>query len=96
MSADSDSNDGEQVATIGGDAEAQLPEVTAPIIVNLGKKKRRAIKRLKRGKGRAMDEVMDVMEQVQASLGAGDGAQKTLVPVVVLYSRKRRRRKGLW
>jgi hypothetical protein len=65
-------------------------EVTAPIIVSLGKKKRKVIKRLKRGKGRAMDEVMDVVEQVQANLGA-QAEGKILVPVVVIYRQKPRR-----
>ena len=69
------------------------PEVTAPIIVSLGKKKRRAIKRLKRGKGPAMEEVMDVLDQVQANLGP-QAEGKILVPVVVLYKQKQRRLRG--
>ncbi len=70
-------------------------EVTAPIIVNLGKKKRKAIKRLKRGKGAAMDEVMDVIDQVQANLGP-QAEGKVLVPVVVIYRQKQRRIRGLF
>jgi len=70
-------------------------EVTAPIIVNLGKKKRKVIKRLKRGKGRAMDEVLDVVDQVQANLGA-QAEGKVLVPVVIIYRQKQRRFRGLW
>jgi hypothetical protein len=70
-------------------------EVTAPIIVNLGKKKRKVIKRLKRGKGRAMDEVLDVVDQVQANLGA-QAENKILVPVVIIYRQKQRRFRGLW
>jgi hypothetical protein len=69
------------------------PEVTAPIIVSLGKKKRRVIKRLKRGKGPAMDEVMDVIDQVQANLGP-QAEGKILVPVVVVYRQKQRRMRG--
>jgi hypothetical protein len=69
------------------------PEITAPIIVSLGKKKRKAIKRLKRGKGPAMDEVMDVVDQVQANLGA-QAEGKILVPVVVIYRQKQRRLRG--
>ena len=70
-------------------------EVTAPIIVNLGKKKRKVIKRLKSGKGRAMDEVLDVVDQVQANLGA-QAEGKVLVPVVIIYRQKQRRFRGLW
>lgn len=70
-------------------------EVTAPIIVSLGKKKRKTIKRLKRGKGPAMDEVMDVLDQVQATLGA-QAEGKVLVPVVMIYQRKQRRFRSLF
>lgn len=72
-----------------------LAEVTAPIIVSLGKKKKKAIKSLKRGKGGTMDEVMDVIDQVQANLGA-QAEGKILVPVVVLYQRKTRRVRGFF
>ncbi len=70
------------------------PEIVAPIIVSLGKKKKKQIKRLKRGKGGTMDEVLDVIDQVQANLG-DQAAGKILVPIVVIYRRKQRRRRGL-
>lgn len=70
-------------------------DVMAPIIVSLGKKKQKAIKRLKRGKGGAMDEVMDVIEQVQDNLGA-EAEGKILVPVVIIYRKKQRRFRGWW
>ena len=75
--------------------EAESVEVTAPIIVSLGKKKRKAIKQLKRGKGSVMTEVMDVIDQVQDTLGA-QAEGKILVPVVVIYERKQRRIRGLF
>lgn len=65
-------------------------EVLTPVIVPLGKKKNKVIKQLKRGKGRGMDEVMDVVEQVQANLGE-QAAGKVILPVVVIYSKKQRR-----
>lgn len=68
-----------------------------PIIVDLGKKKRKAIKDLKRGRGRALDQIEQAVQEVRASLGA-EGEGKTLVPVVVVYRRKQkksRRRAGL-
>lgn len=75
-----------------GGAEA---DVMMPIVVSLGKKKKKEIRRLKRGKGRAMDEVMDVIDQVQENLG--DQAEgKILVPVVVIYRQKQRRFRGLF
>jgi hypothetical protein len=60
--------------------------------VPLGKKKKKAIKRLKRGEGTAMDEVMDVVEQVQASLGE-QASGKVILPVVVIYKQKSSRRR---
>lgn len=81
--------------TVQAPANFTPAEVTAPIIVNLGKKKRKAIKRLKRGKGAAMDEVMDVIDQVQANLGP-QAEGKILVPVVVIYRQKQRRLRGLF
>jgi hypothetical protein len=76
-------------------ATAPVSEVLTPVVVPLGKKKKKDIKRLKRGEGRAMDEVMDVIEQVQANLGAqADG--KVILPVVVIYKQKQRRFRGLF
>lgn len=70
-------------------------EVMTPVIVNLGKKKKKTIKRLKRGKGPAMDEVLDVIEQVQMTLGEqADG--KIILPVVVIYRQKSRSRLRPW
>jgi hypothetical protein len=70
-------------------------EIITPIIVSLGKKKKKALKRLKRGEGRAMDEIMDVVEQVQTNLG-DQAAGKIIVPVVVIYRKKERRFRGLF
>ncbi len=70
-------------------------EIVAPIIVSLGKKKKKQIKRLKRGKGRTMDEVLDVIDQVQTNLGE-QAAGKILVPIVVIYRQKQRRLRGLF
>ncbi len=66
----------------------------APIILDLGKKKKRAIKGLKRGRGRLMDEVEQTIEEVRAGLGA-DAANKEIVPIVMIYQKKRKRQKGL-
>ena len=70
---------------------ASTAEVLAPVIVPLGKKKKKAIKRLKRGEGSAMDEVLDVIEQVQGNLGEQANG-KIILPVVVIYKEKSRRR----
>lgn len=71
-----------------------IAQETAPIIIDLGKKRRKVIKDLKRGSGKAMDEVEQALAEVRASLGA-EGANKELVPVVLIYRRKTRRKRGL-
>jgi len=67
-----------------------------PIVVDLGKTRRSRIKDLKRGRGKLMDEVQDVMTRVREDLGpTADGKQ--LIPIVIVYKRKakkRRRRRG--
>jgi len=70
-------------------AEEQ-PKVVAPIIINLGKQRRKRIKQLKRSSGVLMNEVMETVNQVNGQLGA-EANGKVLVPVVLIYREKRRR-----
>ena len=70
----------------GQDHQVEV-EVVTPIVVDLGKTKRKHVKRLKRGEGRLMDEVVEVMEEIVDALGEEvDG--KTLVPIVIVYEEK--------
>ena len=59
-----------------------------PILVDLGKVKRKAAKRLKRGRGKLIDEVNQVIAEVEANLG-DDVAGKELLPVIILYEQKK-------
>ena len=68
-------------------------EMTQPVIIDLGKQKRRALKSLKKGEGKLWDEVLDVVEEVKDMLGT-DAEGKVLVPVVMLYRKKNRRRRS--
>ncbi len=72
------------------------PIVNAPVILDLGKTRRKHIKRLKRGQGKLVDDVDAAMREVQATLGEqANGSQ--LIPVVIVFrkkSKKRRRRGG--
>jgi len=75
-----------------------MTEQTAPIILDLGKKKRRALKDLKRGRGRLIDDVEQSLEEIRASLGS-ELEGKQLVPIVIVYKRKDKKRNGfgrLW
>lgn len=67
----------------------------SPIVIDLGKKKRKVIKKLKRGTGSAMDEVQQALAEVRASLGA-EGTNREIVPVVLIYQKKTRRSRGLF
>lgn len=71
-------------------SEASYP---TPVVVDLGAQKRKRIRQLKKGKGPLVEEVHAVVQEVLASLGE-DGAVSG-VPVVMLYRRKSKKRKGL-
>jgi hypothetical protein len=64
-----------------------------PILVDLGKIKRKVVRQYREGRGELVDEVRAVLDETQRNLGA-DAAGKTLVPIVLVYEKKRRRRKG--
>lgn len=60
---------------------------TAPIVVNLGKKTKKTIKKLKKGEGKMIAEVQKVMDEVRARLSDADKG-KQLIPVVMFCERK--------
>lgn len=69
-----------------------------PVVYDLGKAKRGQIKDLKRGHGKLVGEVNELIEQVRSTLNES-GHEGQIVPIVVVYrrktKRKRRRRSGL-
>ncbi len=65
----------------------------APIVVDLGKVSRKKIKQLKKGKGDLVEEVGAVLQEIGASLPDAD--KKQLVPVVILWKPKRKKRRGI-
>jgi hypothetical protein len=69
-----------------------LPGTSAipPVVVDLGKPKRKDVRALKRGEGKLMEDVNKVIEEIRANSSAL--ANKELVPVVVLYRRESRRK----
>jgi len=60
-----------------------------PIVIDLGKKGRKQIKALKRGSGKLREEVVDATAEVMSRLGV-EAQGKEVVPIVVVYERKRR------
>ena len=75
---------------------ASIPSFLSPIIIKAGKRSRRAIKNLIRGRGRLAADVDDVIADTLGELG-DDIQGKDVVPVVIIY-RKRpapKKRRGL-
>lgn len=66
-------------------------EGVTPIVVDLGSRSKKAIRRLKEGRGKLMAQVSDTVEQVRSSLGEED---KEIVPVVIVYRKKASKRGG--
>lgn len=67
-------------------------QVASPLVVDLGKHKRKRIKDLRRGRGKLMDEVSDVLIQLRSE-GVVAGSTQ---PVVVVVREKRRSRSSRW
>ncbi len=65
-------------------------DIPTPIVVDLKKRSRKKLKMLERGEGPLPAEVMQAVEQCRAGLGpAAEGLE--ILPVVVVYDRKRKR-----
>ncbi len=67
-------------------------EVATPVIVDMGKTSAKRVKRLKKGKGPLMDEVVDVLDEVAEALG-DELNGKTMVPIVIVYKQKKKKKK---
>jgi hypothetical protein len=66
------------------------PPVTAtdaPVVVDLGKKSRKQIRQLRKGEGKLLDEVQDVVARLKAAGTVDSKAQ----PLVIVVRQKRRR-----
>jgi hypothetical protein len=74
------------------EVETTAVEVTQPIVIDLGKQRPKHIKRLKRGRGKLWDEVVDVIDEVNYQLGE-EAQGKVLVPIVMVYRKKRKRKR---
>lgn len=72
-------------------AQVQQPA----IVINMGKASRSSVKKLKRGRGKLIAEVNEVLAQVKLELEESDNRE--ILPVAVVYKKKRSRknRRGL-
>jgi hypothetical protein len=66
---------------------AEQQDTIQPIVIDLGKVGRRAIKDLKIGRGRLIQEVSEALAMVRLNM-ADEIRGKQLVPVVFLYRKK--------
>jgi hypothetical protein len=72
--------------------EDQTPksETTTPILVDMGKVKKKDLKALKRGEGVLMENITDIIQEVRDNLGErAEG--KVLVPVIITYEKKKKK-----
>jgi len=67
-----------------------------PVVIDMGKQRRKKLKDLKRGRGALMLEVGEALNEVRDRLGE-EVLGKQLVPVVLIYQKqsKKKRRGGL-
>lgn len=70
--------------------ESEPVSMKAPILIDLGKKKRKAVKKLRKGRGRLMDDIGEVVAGLKSEGTIADTAQ-----VVVVVVREKRRSRGL-
>ena len=71
-------------------SEEQLPAV----VVDLGTVKKKHVRRLRRGEGKLLEHVDEVLEVVREELGEELG-DKQLLPVVMVVRQKSKRRRLL-
>jgi hypothetical protein len=63
-----------------------------PIVVDLGKKRRKLVKELRRGSGKLMDDVQDTLQELRSAGSVAANAQ----PVIVIVRERSRSRGKLW
>jgi len=66
-------------------------EANAPIVVDLGKKKRGRVKKLRKGRGPLLDDIIDCI----AKLREDDTISKEAQPVIIVVREKQKKRKGM-
>ena len=69
-------------------------EGVPPVVVDLGAVKKKHLKRLRRGEGKLLPQIDEVVEVVRKELGE-ELEGKELVPVVLVYREKKKPRRLL-
>ncbi len=79
-------------SSAGSGSSKSSDSSNAPIVVDIGKKRRKQIKRLREGRGKLMDEVTGLLEELRSAGSISSSAQ----PVVVVVRQKRKGRSLMW
>ena len=66
------------------------PNITPPIVVELGRISRADVEKLREGKGQAAEDVEELMRLLRLKAGP-DRADRVFVPIVVLYTKARQK-----
>jgi hypothetical protein len=74
-------------------AQRTEAEGVRPVLVDLGSVRGRTVREFKEGCGPLVDDVQQVLAEVRQNLGP-EAATKELVPIVLIYRRKRKGKKG--
>lgn len=84
----------ETMEEVEAEVEVEM-DIMEPVIVNLGKKRRKLIKQLLKGEGKLAEEIDGVIDEVAEMLGEElDG--KTLVPLILIYEKKPKKNRGFF
>jgi hypothetical protein len=75
------------MTSVSGQIDATPVGAEAPIVVDLGKHRRKAVKALRRGQGKLMSEVTNCIQELRAAGTLSVSAQ----PVVIIVREKRKR-----
>ena len=66
-------------------------EVKAPILIDVGKKKKKKVKKLRKGGGPLMEVIEDTVAELKSHNKLDDGAQ----PIVIVVREKKKRAKWM-
>ena len=66
-------------------------EFDAPVVIDLGKKKRKEIKKLRKGSGKLMDRVASCIQELKSGGKIAPSAQ----PIVVVVRQRKKKRVGI-
>jgi len=67
-------------------------ELITPLVIDLGRTSAKRVKRLRKGQGKLMREVGEILDEVAVALG-DELNGKTVLPVIMIYQKKRGRKR---